>query len=117
MAGTGCRTKGLTGFSAGEYGGVWRPVSSGCEPSCGHRMMQSRRASRPMRRLGSMSKMRWRIQFSPWEMGRMDWRKLESRRKARKVASSAEARFHGLRPQIRLTRMTPRDQTSLGADS
>ncbi len=31
------------------------------------------------------------------------------------MESSTEACFHGLRPQVRLTRMTPRDQTSLGA--
>lgn len=49
-------------------------------------------------------------------MGRMVWRKVQSFKKALKVASSAEARFHGLRPQVKLTRMTPSDQTSFAAE-
>ena len=66
---------------------------------------------------GSGSNIRLRMEFSSTERGRIDLRKLLSRRKARKVESSGQARFHGLRPQVRLTRMTPNDQTSLGADA
>ena len=66
---------------------------------------------------GSGSNIRLRMEFSPGERGRIDLRKLLSRRKARKVESSQLARFHGFRPQVRLTRMTPKDQTSLGADA
>ena len=65
---------------------------------------------------GSHSKIRLRIESSSGERGRMDVRKLGSLRYARKVASSVEARFQGLRPQVRLTRITPRDQTSFGAE-
>lgn len=36
---------------------------------------------------------------------------------ARNVLSDGEARFQGFRPHVRFTRITPRDQISLGADS
>jgi hypothetical protein len=51
------------------------------------------------------------------EMGRMDRRNLGSFMKARKVLSSKEARFQGLRPHVRFTKMTPRLQMSLGAEA
>jgi hypothetical protein len=51
------------------------------------------------------------------EIGRMERRNLGSFMKARKVLSSNEARFQGLRPQVRLTKMTPRLQMSLGAEA
>jgi hypothetical protein len=34
-------------------------------------------------------------------------------RYARKVSSDGQACFHGLRPQLKLTRITPSDQMSL----
>lgn len=66
---------------------------------------------------GLNSKTLLRMASSSREMGRMDLRNLGSLEKARKVLSSKEARFHGLRPQVRLTRMTPKLQTSLGAEA
>jgi hypothetical protein len=36
---------------------------------------------------------------------------------ARKVLSSKEARFQGLRPHVKFTRITPRLQISLGAEA
>lgn len=50
-------------------------------------------------------------------MGKMVLRKLRSRVKALKVLSSRHARFHGLRPQVRFTKITPSDQTSFGAEA
>jgi hypothetical protein len=66
---------------------------------------------------GLNSKMRLRIASSSKEMGRMLLRNLGSFMNARKVLSSKEARFQGLRPHVRLTRMTPRLQTSFGAEA
>jgi beta-phosphoglucomutase-like phosphatase (HAD superfamily) len=66
---------------------------------------------------GLKSKMRLRMASSSREMGRMVLRNLGSFIKARKVLSSEEARFQGLRPQVRLTKITPRLQMSLGAEA
>lgn len=66
---------------------------------------------------GLKSKMRLRMASSSKEMGRMVLKNLGSFMKARKVLSSEEARFQGLRPQVRLTRMTPRLQMSLSAEA
>lgn len=60
-------------------------------------------------------KMRPRMSLSSSVNGRMVLRKLGSRAKARYVESWKEACFHGLRPQVRLTRITPSPQTSFGA--
>lgn len=56
-----------------------------------------------------------RMSLSSSDTGRMVLRNSGDRVKARYVESSKEACFHGLRPQVKLTRMTPRLQTSLGA--
>ena len=64
--------------------------------------------------LGSHSNMRLRIASSSGESGRIDLRNLGFFRYARKVESSMEARFQGLRPQVRLTKITPRLHTSFG---
>ena len=66
---------------------------------------------------GSHSKMRLSMQSSSSVRGKIDLRNFEFRKKAVKVASSMEAFFHGLRPQVRLIKITPRDHTSLGADA
>jgi hypothetical protein len=66
---------------------------------------------------GLKSKMRLRIASSSREIGRIVLRNLGSFMKARKVLSSEEARFQGLRPQVRFTRMTPRLQMSLGPEA
>jgi hypothetical protein len=66
---------------------------------------------------GLNSKALRRITSSSMEIGRMDLKKFGSFIKARKVLSSNDARFQGLRPQVRLTRMTPRLQMSLGAEA
>jgi len=82
-----------------------------------HRTIRSRSSVREIRRCGFTSKILWRMKFNSSEMGKMVCRKLRSFMKALKVESSIEARFHGLRPQVRLTRITPSAQMSLGADS
>ena len=64
---------------------------------------------------GSHSKMRRKIKFNSAEMGKIELKNLGSLRNARNVESSGEAFFHGLRPHVRFTRMTPRLHTSLGA--
>ena len=56
-----------------------------------------------------------RMSFSSSDNGRMVFRKSGFLVKALYVESSVEACFHGLRPHVRLTRMTPRDHMSLGA--
>jgi len=66
---------------------------------------------------GLKSKTLRRMASSSMEIGRMLLRNLGSFMKARKVLSSNDARFHGLRPHVKLTRITPRLQTSLGADA
>lgn len=60
--------------------------------------------------------MRLNIQLSSSVTGRIDFKKSRSRMNALKVESSMDARFHGLRPQVRLTRITPSDHTSFAAD-
>lgn len=64
---------------------------------------------------GLLSKIIPSMLFNSSDNGKMVFRKFGSFLKARYVESSSEACFHGLRPQVRLTRMTPRDQTSFGA--
>lgn len=104
--------------SIGLNGGV-----AGCEAAWGKVVnlsqdrMSSLNSGRVIRLDGSGSRMRLRMLFNSEERGRIDLRKLLSRMKARKVESSQQARFHGFRPQVKLTRMTPRDQTSFGADA
>jgi hypothetical protein len=83
----------------------------------GHRIIRSRSSGIVARRAGLNSKTRLRMLSSSGETGRMDRRNLGSFMYARNVLSSKEARFHGLRPQVRFTRMTPRLHTSLGADA
>lgn len=66
---------------------------------------------------GLVSKILRRIKSSSGDRGRIVLKKPGSLRKARKVLSLCDARFHGFRPQVKLTRMTPKDQMSLGADA
>lgn len=66
---------------------------------------------------GLISKILRRIISNSGDRGRMVLKKPGSLRYARKVLSLCEARFHGLRPQVRLTRMTPSDQMSFGAEA
>jgi len=56
-----------------------------------------------------------RMSFNSSDNGRIVFKKFGFLVKALYVESSTEACFHGLRPHVRLTRMTPRDQMSLGA--
>jgi hypothetical protein len=78
-------------------------------------MIMSRSSGRVILLWGSHSKIRRNMTFNSGEICKMELRNLGSFKNARKVESSGEAFFHGLRPQVRLTRMTPRLQTSLGA--
>jgi hypothetical protein len=80
-------------------------------------MIKSRSSGMVIRLAGLNSKMRRIMESSSGEMGRMDLRNFGSFMYALKVLSSKEARFHGLRPQVKLTRMTPRLHMSLGADA
>jgi hypothetical protein len=64
---------------------------------------------------GSRVKIMPRIWFNSSDKGKMVLRKLGLLTKALYVESSIEACFQGLRPHVRLTRITPRDQMSLGA--
>jgi len=57
------------------------------------------------------------MESSSADKGKMVLRKDGSFKKARKVESSGEAFFQGLRPQVRFTRMTPKLQISFGADA
>lgn len=61
--------------------------------------------------------MRRKIIFNSAEMGKIELKNMGSFKNARNVESSGEAFFQGLRPQVKLTRMTPRLQTSLGAEA
>lgn len=83
--------------------------------SRGQAMIRSFSSWRQIRLRGSHSNTRRKMPFSSGEMGRMVLRKFESLRNARKVESSGEAFFHGFRPQVRFTKITPRLHTSLGA--
>lgn len=65
---------------------------------------------------GTGSKILPRMQFKSSDNGRIVFKKLGFLENALYVESSVEACFHGLRPQVRLTSITPRDQMSLGAD-
>jgi len=104
--------------SIGLYGGVRGWDGTGEKVvNLSQERMSSLNSGRVIRFEGSGSKIRLSMAFNSEERGRIDLRKVLSRRKARKVESSQQARFHGLRPQVRLTRMTPKDQTSFGADA
>jgi hypothetical protein len=83
----------------------------------GQRRIISRISGMVARFAGLNSNILRRITSSSSEIGRMDLRNLGSFMNARKVLSSKEARFQGLRPQVRLTSMTPKLHTSLGADA
>ena len=66
---------------------------------------------------GSVSKMRLRIKSNSEDNGSIEERNLGLFRYALKVESSIQARFHGFLPQVRLTRIIPRLQTSLGPEA
>jgi hypothetical protein len=83
----------------------------------GHSMINLLRSGRVILWCGSHSKIRLKMELSSGESGKIDLRNWGSFKKARKVESSADALFHGFRPQQRFTRITPRLHTSLGADA
>ena len=83
----------------------------------GHAIISSRNSGMVILLAGLHSKILRSMESSSGERGRIFRKKFGSRKYARKVESSTDARFHGLRPHVRLTRMTPRDQTSFGADA
>ena len=68
-----------------------------------------------IRSSGLRSKIIPRMSFSSSDKGNIVFKKLRFLVNARYVESSTEACFQGLRPQVRLTKITPRDQMSLGA--
>ena len=61
--------------------------------------------------------MRLNMASSSGDKGRMLLRNFGFLRYARKVESSMEALFQGLRPQVRFTSIIPRLHTSLGAEA
>lgn len=81
----------------------------------GQLMINSRSSWRLILLCGSHSKIRRKIMLSSTEMGKIELKNLGSWMNALNVESSGEAFFHGLRPQVKFTRITPRLQTSLGA--
>jgi hypothetical protein len=64
---------------------------------------------------GLQAKIIPRMSLSSSDKGRIVFKKFGFLVKALYVVSSVDACFHGLRPHVRLTRITPRDQMSLGA--
>jgi hypothetical protein len=101
----------------GDWGGVGRAgaVCSAGPANVEHLAMHS--LSSPMVILvsGVGSNILPRMLFSSSDKGKMVFKKSRFLVNARYVESSREACFHGLRPHVRLTRITPRDQMSLGA--
>lgn len=83
----------------------------------GHSTINLRSSDMETRFWGSHSKIRLRIELSSGDRGKIVLRNCGSLRKARKVESSVEALFQGFRPQDKLTKMTPRLHTSLGAEA
>jgi hypothetical protein len=108
-----------TGDDRGDWGGVERVgvvvKDGGGQANCRQWRMRSFRSRMEMRSSGLRSKIIPRISFSSSDNGKMVFKKSWFRVKALYVESSVEACFHGLRPQVRLTKITPRDQISLGA--
>lgn len=97
-----------TGVGTACAGGAWHVKR-------GHVRIASINSGMVILRAGSRVKILTRMSFSSSDTGRMVFRNSGLRRYARYVESSKEACFHGLRPQVRFTKITPSDQTSLGA--
>jgi len=76
-----------------------------------------RRSRMVTRFKGSSSKIERRISSSSADNGKMVLKNLGFLRYARNVLSEGAALFHGFRPHVRFTRITPRDHTSLGAEA
>lgn len=83
----------------------------------GHARMAIFSSGSVIRLAASGSNTRCRIAFSPCDSGNIVLKNCRSFRYARYVLSVGAARFHGFRPQVRFTRITPRDQTSFGRDA
>ena len=117
MACSQCSVTYSKGMDSGEAGGV----DSGMVAMGAGTV---KRSHARIRSLSSASEMRWsglrvkmlpRMSFNSSVKGRMVFRNSGDRVYARYVESSIEACFHGLRPQVRFTRITPRLHTSFGA--
>ena len=92
-------------------------LGPGAAVNFGHLSIRFLSSGNEIRLWGDSSKTRRRILSSSEEMGRIEVRNLGSCVKALKVGSLVQAFFHGLRPQARFTRITPRLQMSLRAAS
>src|SRR5271168_4773229 len=68
-----------------------------------------------IRSSGFRSNIMPRMSFSGSDNGKIDFKKLRFLVNALYVESSTDACFHGLRPHVKLTKITPRDHMSLGA--
>lgn len=106
-----------SGEAGGETGGVARAVTAGTAGTVnlGQAIMLLRSSDRVILSSGLRVNILPKMSFSSFDKGRIVFKKSWLLVKARYVESSKEACFHGLRPQVRFTRMTPRLQTSLGA--
>jgi hypothetical protein len=99
----------------GESSGVGSPVE--CVVNFWHLRIKPLSSGMVIRFWGSHSNIRLRIESNSEERGKIDLRNLESFKYVLNVESEVEALFHGLRPHVRLTSMTPRDQMSLGPEA
>lgn len=133
-ASAGAATCGYGSQPPDDWAGVWQVVSSP-GTHCGslggvggralvervvkllHLRIRSRSSGIFILLRGSFSKMRLRMKSSSGDNGSIELKNLGLFRYARKVESSMDARFHGLRPQVRFTRMIPRLHTSLGPEA
>jgi len=102
----------LAAVEKGDWGGVGSCCGAENPEQC---RIRSFNWSTVILSSGLRAKIMPRMLFKSSDRGRMVFKKLGFLVKALYVESSAEAAFHGLRPHVRLTRMTPRLQMSLGA--
>lgn len=101
-------------YEGGDDGGDGGPWQA-CAVNRGQVRMASINSGMVILMAGSRVKILPKMSFSSSDTGRISFKNSGLRANARYVESSKEACFHGLRPQVRFTRITPRLQTSLGA--
>lgn len=106
---------GETGSWTEETGAGWGCAGGAWHVKRGQVRMASINSGMVILMSGLGVKILTKMSFSSSDTGRMVLRNSGSLRYARYVESSGEACFHGLRPQVRFTKITPSDQTSLGA--
>ena len=103
---------GANSTAQGGVGGMF-----GRRVNRGHRTIRPLNSSIPILLSGTHSKILRRIISSSGERGKMELRNRGFFKYALKVASSIDARFHGLRPQVKFTRITPSAHMSFGPEA